>query len=76
LLSNPHNTEKVESFYIEDYVKIRKNGSGDYDIRTPIGENHKAVIDWSKGRQKRFGRAKSMITTNVGPGSYELDKKA
>ena len=37
LLSNPQNTENVESFYIEDYVKIKKNGCGDYDIRTPIG---------------------------------------
>lgn len=37
-------------------------------------EKNKSVIDWSKDKQKRFKKSKS-ISGNVGPGYYELDQK-
>ena len=40
----------------------------------PLVEKNKSVIDWSKDKQKRFRRSKS-ISSHVGPGYYEIDKK-
>lgn len=37
-------------------------------------DKNKSVIDWSKDKQKRFKKSKS-VSCHPGPGDYELDKK-
>lgn len=76
LLSNPQNTQNLESFYVDDFVKIKQNGPGEYDIKSSIGEKKKSVVNWAHDKQKRFRRSKSMIETNPGPGAYDLLGKA
>jgi len=70
ILSNPKNTEVMESVFVDSSFMQKGNGPGSYEVDKADNfyqSKQMHAIDWSKNKNKRF---KQQNNKNPGPGHY------
>jgi hypothetical protein len=71
ILSNPNNTEIMQSVFVDPSIVKKDQGPGSYNIETASEKCKKrnaSVVDWSKVSGGRFRQKRNR---NPGPGAYE-----